>query len=247
MRPVPFLSNFLRASTRKRLWLSGGILGVFVLTLVVGNHFLERDRSVTREMLGHDFLAFYTAGSFVRGDRAHDLYNLNAVRDFEQSTAHAAGLEVGKSFGPWWNPPFYALAFEPLAALPYGRALDLWRWISLAAVIVAMLLLSNIGRPILVIHPLAALDAGAVAYGHFHAVRPGDQPWAKHVYVVAGVDHDGCSLAKRTPNSPREWSPGFCFSNRSLARWWPQFWWPTWVGALWRDCRSRAHFFCIPH
>jgi alpha-1,2-mannosyltransferase len=66
------------------------------------------------------------------------------VRDFEQSTAHSAGLQVGKSFGPWWNPPFYALLFEPLARLPYALALNVWRWISVVAVIVAMGMLTAI-------------------------------------------------------------------------------------------------------
>jgi hypothetical protein len=142
MRSVIFLSTFKQASTCKRLWLTGGILAAFLLTLVIGNHFIAADKSVTRQMLGHDFLAFYTAGSFVRQGRAHELYNLDSVRDFEQATAKAAGLEVGKSFGPWWNPPFYALIFEPLAALPYGTALDIWRWISVAAVIIAVALLT---------------------------------------------------------------------------------------------------------
>ena len=105
------ISGFRQATPCERLWISGGAIAVFLLTIVVGNHFVAPDRSVTREMLGHDFLAFYTAGSFVREGRAHDLYNLDAVRDFEQATAHAAGLEVTKSFGPWWNPPFYALVF----------------------------------------------------------------------------------------------------------------------------------------
>jgi hypothetical protein len=124
--------------------MAGTAIGVFLLTLIIGNHFVPADKSVTRQMLGHDFLAFYTAGTFIRQGRTHDLYNLDAVRDFEQATAHAAGLEVGKSFGPWWNPPFYALVFEPLAALAYPQALDLWRWISVAAVATAIGLLCAI-------------------------------------------------------------------------------------------------------
>ncbi len=142
MRSVPFVTLAVQASPCKRLWMAGSILAMFLLTLVVGNHFIASDKSVTREMLGHDFLAFYTAGSFVRQGRARELYNLESVRVFEQSTAHAAGLEVGKSFGPWWNPPFYALLFEPLAALPYAHALDLWRWISFAAVLIAIAILA---------------------------------------------------------------------------------------------------------
>ena len=144
MRRFAIVSRFGRASVCKRLWICGGCLAVFLGTIVIGNGFVAKDKSVTREMLGHDFLAFYTAGSLVREGRTRDLYNLDVVKNFEQATAHRAGLEVGKSFGPWWNPPFYALVFEPLAMLPYGRALDLWRWISLAAVITAMGLLSGL-------------------------------------------------------------------------------------------------------
>ncbi len=143
MRSIPFASSFGRASNAKRFWLSGGSLAAFLLTLIIGNHFIAADRSVSREMLGHDFLAFYTAGSFVRDGRYHELYDLDSVRDYEQATAHAAGLEVGKSFGPWWNPPFYALVFEPLAALPYAKALDCWRWISVTAVILAIAILTT--------------------------------------------------------------------------------------------------------
>jgi len=127
--------------------MSGGAIAVFLLTIVIGNQFIAADRSVTREMLGHDFLAFYTAGSFVRDGRGRELYNLDSVRMFEQATAHSAGLEVGKSFGPWWNPPFYALVFEPLARLPYALALDLWRWISVAAVVLAIgILMATLAR-----------------------------------------------------------------------------------------------------
>jgi Glycosyltransferase family 87 len=143
MPKIALFSSIRRANPRKKLWFAGCGLGIFLLVLVVGNQFIARDKSVTREMLGHDFLAFYTAGSFVRDGRIHDLYKLDPVKNFEQATSKAAGLEVGKSFGPWWNPPFYALVFEPLAALPYPRALDTWRWISLAAVLAAIGLLTT--------------------------------------------------------------------------------------------------------
>jgi alpha-1,2-mannosyltransferase len=136
------LFSALRQTTsRKRLWLAGSGLALVLLTIIVGNQFIAQDKAVTRQMLGHDFLAFYTAGSFIRDGRYHDLYKLDAVKDFEQSTAHAADLEVGKSFGPWWNPPFYAMMFEPFAALPYPNALNLWREICLVALAIAIVLL----------------------------------------------------------------------------------------------------------
>jgi hypothetical protein len=142
MRQVPFAA-LIRSSPTKRLWYGGGALAVFILTLVIGNAFISRDRAVTSNMIGHDFLAFYTAGSFVRDGRSRELYTLESVRQFEQSTGHAAGLEIGDSFGPWWNPPFYALVFEPLAALPYRTALNVWRWVGLAAVAGAVVLLMS--------------------------------------------------------------------------------------------------------
>lgn len=117
-------------------------MALFLLTLLIGNLCIPRDKAVTREMIGHDFLAFYTAGSFVRQGKYHDLYNLDAVRDFEQATAHSVGLQVGKSFGPWWNPPFYALPFAPLSRLAYPSALVVWRWINLVALAGALTLLA---------------------------------------------------------------------------------------------------------
>jgi hypothetical protein len=140
MSIVP-LAIFNRSSPTRRLWLGGSAIGVFLLTLVVGNAVIARDRAVTSDMVGHDFLAFYTAGSFVLQGRTHELYRLESVRQFEQSTGHAAGLTIGDSFGPWWNPPFYALVFEPLAKLPYRSALAVWRWAGLAAVGGAVVLL----------------------------------------------------------------------------------------------------------
>jgi hypothetical protein len=160
MRKIQLLANFRRANPRKRLWLGGSALGLVLLVFVVGNAFIPRDKAVTRQMLGHDFLAFYTAGSFVNQGRYRELYNLESVKAFEQATAHAVGLEVGESFGPWWNPPFYAIVFAPLARLPYPTALDLWRWIALAAGIIAIAVLASfVARG----QPLAASQTGSLS------------------------------------------------------------------------------------
>jgi hypothetical protein len=110
-------------------------------TFVVGNQFVGADRSVTTDMIGHDFLAFYTAGHFVGNGRAGDLYNLEAVKAFQHDLAKKEGLQIGPSFGPWWNPPFYAWPFVPLARLPYFTALRIWQAIALccAAASIAIL------------------------------------------------------------------------------------------------------------
>jgi hypothetical protein len=118
---------------RKRLWKIGGLLALFLLTAIVCNFFLSPDKAVSRRMLGHDFLAFYAGGTFARTGHFEKLYDLDAARKLEESTGRAAGLDMGKSFGPWWNPPFAAWMFAPLTALPYEQALTVWWIISFAA------------------------------------------------------------------------------------------------------------------
>jgi hypothetical protein len=132
LRPAPL---------RKRLWQGGGALLVLVLTFVIGNVFVSPDKAVNSQMLGHDFLAFYTAGTFARLQKFDLLYDLGAVREVEHAVARKNDLEIGKSFGPFWNPPFYAWVFAPLSALPYEHALALWTLINLICLAIAIVLL----------------------------------------------------------------------------------------------------------
>jgi hypothetical protein len=92
-------------------------------------------------MLGHDFTAFYAAGHFVATGQADKLYDIEAVKHYEQETGRRYGLSLGDSYGPYWNPPFYALIFAPLARLPYPRALAIWTVINIACGIGASILL----------------------------------------------------------------------------------------------------------
>lgn len=108
------------------LWRRGGLVGVFLLTMYVGNCFVSHDRAVTSDMLGHDFLAFYYGGYCARTNHYEQLYDLPATKKFEYQTGHAAELSLGTSFGPWWNPPFAAWLFAPFSALPYLEALHAW-------------------------------------------------------------------------------------------------------------------------
>src|SRR5258705_13284057 len=78
MRNFHLIAHLRRAGPRRRLWLAGIAIGLFLSTMVVGNAFVPRDKAVTRAMLGHDFLAFYTAGSFVREGRYREMYSLDA-------------------------------------------------------------------------------------------------------------------------------------------------------------------------
>src|SRR5207244_3300823 len=53
----------------------------------------------------------------------------------------ANGFDLGRAYGPWWNPPFYALVFAPFSRLPLSTATLLWLGINLACFAVACILL----------------------------------------------------------------------------------------------------------
>ncbi len=142
-RPVPM---------RKRLWQLSMLLATATLTFIIGNAFCAPDKAVTRQMLGHDFLAFYTAGTFVREGRTADLYDLPKVAAFQEKVAAEAGLDITVSyekqkFGPWWNPPFYAWVFAPLSYFSFNSAVAIWTLCNIAALGLAILLLTRMLAP----------------------------------------------------------------------------------------------------
>jgi hypothetical protein len=132
--------------TKTQKWLGkGGLaLALFVLTMTIGNLFAARDKQVTIKSAGHDFLAFYTAGTFVREGRREDLYKVDEVRAFEQKIAKQEGLELGVGYGPYWNPPVFAWLFVPLAGMAYGHAWWLWFSVNLVCAAAAMVVLTKI-------------------------------------------------------------------------------------------------------
>jgi hypothetical protein len=112
--------------TRKTIWKVGGLALIVVLVFVIGNFCIPENKAVTRRMLGHDFLAFYFAGTQARTGHYERLYDLAYTKKFEFTTGRDANLELGTSFGPYWNPPFAAWIFAPFTALPYPQALLAW-------------------------------------------------------------------------------------------------------------------------
>ncbi len=104
------------------------------------------DQSMSRKSTGHDFLAFYTAGQFVRTGRSIDLYNLPAVQAFQREVVAREGIDLvhANDFGPFWNPPIFAWVFAPLSALPYPTAGTVWTVINLICLAGAMTILCRI-------------------------------------------------------------------------------------------------------
>lgn len=128
-------------SLRIRLWQVGGLLAIWMLVVGAANSILPTHLRVTGSMLGHDFLPFYMAGTMVRDGDVRRLYDLEHSRQFQQQIAAGNGVQLGTSFGPWWNPPHFAWLFVPYASLPYGVALAAWTLTGVSCLLAAMALL----------------------------------------------------------------------------------------------------------
>jgi hypothetical protein len=148
MGATPNLSNLaiVRASPRKRLWI--GVAGVVVfLTTIWTSHALLTPAAPHDRGFGLDFIAFYTAGDFVRTGQTTKLYDLPAVRDFQRHLAAANHFDLGNAYGPWWNPPFYALVFAPFSTIPFPAATLIWLGINLLFFSAACVLLCRFLPP----------------------------------------------------------------------------------------------------
>ena len=130
---------------RKFFWLGGSALLLFIVTAVVANAFQPPQRRVSLQSAGYDFLAFYAAGHFVRTGEAGRMYDVDAVRAFQQELARRDGMELKPdAVGPFWNPPFYAWPFALLSATSYGTAFAVWTAINIACLAGALAMLASI-------------------------------------------------------------------------------------------------------
>lgn len=157
----------------RRLWKTFGVMALLVVTFLVVNGFLPKDQSLRGGDLGHDFLAFYTAGTFAGQGEYTRMYDMEAVRDFQFGVARQIGLALGPGFMPWWNPPFAALAVEPLAKLPYRTALTVWLAINATAVAVACTMLIGMLRN----------NAHGMGYQSMPSLQPNKYGLAAHASV----------------------------------------------------------------
>jgi hypothetical protein len=123
------------------MWQAADMLVLVLGTFLVGNLLIAPERAVTGDMLGHDFLAFYTGGTMARVGEFQQMYDLDATRQFQQALARAEGVSLQGTFGPFWNPPLYAWLFAPLSAMRYRDALGIWIGINLLAVVGSVVLM----------------------------------------------------------------------------------------------------------
>ena len=108
--------------------------------------FVPAGRAVTRDALGQDFLAFYSAGQLVDHGQAARLYDLSALSALQQSIAMKAGFRLAAPVAPWWNPPYVAWLFVPFSRLSFYPALIAWTVFSVACLAGAVTLLANLIR-----------------------------------------------------------------------------------------------------
>lgn len=133
------------ANLRKRLWLVGGGIGLFLLTLVVGGPIVDRSHDTGKLGLGYDFLPAYVAGHFARTGEFRKMYDRAAFSEMQTRVIREADLEMDGRYGAGLNPPHFALLFAPLSALPYRSA---------AAVFLAINLLLLAGSLVLLVRML---------------------------------------------------------------------------------------------
>ena len=114
------------ASLRKRLWLAGGGVALFLLTLVVAAPLVDPTRDDGKLGLGYDFLPAYVAGHFARTGEYPKMYDRVAFSAMQTRVIQEAGLDMDGRYGAGLNPPHFALMFAPLSALPYRTAAAIW-------------------------------------------------------------------------------------------------------------------------
>lgn len=86
-----------------------------------------------------DFAIFYTAGTIVRRGLAGRLYDTHL--QFQIQREFAAQVYIRQGALPYNHPPFEALLFAPLAALPYPSAYAVWDLLNLGLLCILPILL----------------------------------------------------------------------------------------------------------
>jgi alpha-1,2-mannosyltransferase len=99
--------------------IGGAVWIVWVISLLARPGFLD----LAGNIKGADFVEFYVAGRIVATHQADRLYDLDLQSRIEHELA---APQEWSGFHGFITPPFFALPFVPLSALPYFVALALW-------------------------------------------------------------------------------------------------------------------------
>lgn len=140
-----------------------------LVSQVIGARELPR----AADVVGLDFIAFYTAGSLVADGRIANLYDLDTKRDFQRKLAVEIGRNPEAGLAPWWNPPFYAWVFVPFAHLAFVPATVAWTALNILMVGVGLMCL---------------VRSGGLPSGQDLPARPvGSDGWLAALLIVASM------------------------------------------------------------
>ncbi len=124
MHAVISLHQFLNPKRLAYAWVIGGFLWVGWLISVLlgpGNHDLND------QIVGPDFVQFYTAGHILLRGASAQLYDLGFQQALQQELISGAGT----SLVPFALPPFFAWLTVPFAKLPYPLSFGVWTTLGL--------------------------------------------------------------------------------------------------------------------
>ena len=111
---------------QRRLWMAGVGMLLFFVVLLTASRLAGPDRSLLNGTHGADLIPSYMAGCFVRDGRPDKLMSFAEAMRFQAHLRRVNGLEQNGRTGPWLNPPWFALLFVPLSALPFPAAQQVW-------------------------------------------------------------------------------------------------------------------------
>jgi alpha-1,2-mannosyltransferase len=131
------LANWLRFNkflTTRRLnyaLIAGGMLWfAWMLSCLLG----PGNMDLAGQVIGTDYLQFYSAGLTLRDGQSVNLYNFDYQSQIEQNIA-GPGLQY---FHAFITPPFLAWLYVPLTYLPYTLSFIVWSVLSLLFLIVSI-------------------------------------------------------------------------------------------------------------
>jgi alpha-1,2-mannosyltransferase len=112
-------NRFLNSRRLTYAWIAGGVLWfAWLISSLVG----PGNMDLAGQVVGTDYLQFYTAGVTLRQGQSADLYNFSFQSQLEQTIA-GQGLT---NFHAFITPPFLAWLFVPLSYLPYTWSFIVW-------------------------------------------------------------------------------------------------------------------------
>ena len=122
MSASPFLAKINKWLTPARLnyaWIAGGVLWLgWLISMVFGSGYFD----AAGQVIGTDYLQFYSAGETLRSGQADRLYDANFQLALERSIV---GERLDGQFA-FITLPFLAWLYVPLASLPYIPSFVLW-------------------------------------------------------------------------------------------------------------------------